>query len=611
MTNPEATIRAAVENAEEVRNLLDGLVERVAADPKTVLQPDVAAQLAVLKEQDPSAFEALRDDLKKNKVRMSALDEAVHAAGADGGGGSDKTGRRQTQADILIGLASQAELFHTPNKTGYASFEVGDHREVCPITSNGFRRWLTRRYFEEIGKAPNAQALKSALNVLDAKAHFDGSERDVHLRVGSLDGRHYLDLVDREWQAVEFDCDGWRVVKTPPISFRRTAGMLPLPIPEPGGSIDDLRPFLNVHTENDFVLAVSWMLASLLDRGPYPVLLLVGEQGSAKSTFAATVRKPIDPNTSPLRALPRKDRDLFIAANNGHVLCFDNVSKLSDWISDTLCRLATGGGFAVRQLYTDQDEVLFDATRPSILNGIEDVVTRPDLAERALLLTLDAIPENRRRTEADLSAALDRVLPRILGVLLDALVHGLRRLPTVQLESLPRMADFALLATACETAFWPEGTFVLAYAANREEGIDRVIESDPVAAAIRSLFGDGDEWSGTATDLLAHLNQQVPEGVRGGRTWPTTARALAGRLRRAATFLRGIGIDVTFAQEGHGRDRIIAISAPASSAPCPNGDIPPSLDCPPQEEPPLTAPADDADGADGLITPLSEDWGEP
>ena len=124
------------------------------------------------------------------------------------------------------------------------------------------------------------------------------------------------------------------------------------------------------------------MLAVLRPHGPYPVLVLSGEQGSAKSTFSKILRALLDPNAAPLRALPREDRDLFIAATNSHLLTFDNVSGLPSGISDTLCRLATGGGFAVRQLYTDQDEVIFDAPRPVILNGIEDIVTRPDLADR-------------------------------------------------------------------------------------------------------------------------------------------------------------------------------------------------------------------------------------
>ena len=192
------------------------------------------------------------------------------------------------------------------------------------------------------------------------------------------------------------------------------------------GPIEVLRSFLNVQSDNDFVLVVAWALAVLRNRGPYPVIVLSGEQGSAKSTFSAILRALLDPNTAPLRALPREDRDLFIAASNGHVLAFDNVSGLPGWISDTLCRLATGGGFAVRQLYTDQDEVLFDAARPVILNGIEEIVTRPDLADRAVFLTLQPIPEEHRRPEQELWAAFDAARPRVLGVLLDAAVLGLK-----------------------------------------------------------------------------------------------------------------------------------------------------------------------------------------
>ena len=238
--------------------------------------------------------------------------------------------------------------------------------------------------------------------MIEAKANYDATERIVHIRVGGLDGRLYLDLVDETWRAVEITTTGWRVIDDPPVRFRRAAGMRALPVPVRGGSVETLRSFLNVRSDADFVLVVAWALAALRNRGPYPVIALSGEQGSAKSSFSAILRALLDPNTAPLRALPREDRDLFIAASNGHVLAFDNVSGLPAWISDTLCRLATGGGFAVRQLYTDQDEVLFDATRPVILNGIEDIITRPDLADRAILMMLEPIPEERRRPEQEL-----------------------------------------------------------------------------------------------------------------------------------------------------------------------------------------------------------------
>jgi hypothetical protein len=333
--------------------------------------------------------------------------------------------------------------------------------------------------------------------------------------------------------------------------------MKPMPTPVSGGSVETLRSFLNVQSDADFVLVVAWALACLRNRGPYPVLVLSGEQGSAKSTFSGILRALLDPNTAPLRALPRENRDLFIAASNGHVLAFDNVSGLPDWISDTLCRLATGGGFAVRQHYSDQDEVLFDAARPVILNGIEDIVARPDLADRAVFLTLEPIPEERRRPEQELWAAFEAERPRILGVLLDAVAKGLAMLSQTRLDKLPRMADFALWVTACETALWPAGTFSSAYCGNRDDAVEGVIEADPIAAAVRAVMAARTEWKGTASELLGALAEVAGERVARSKSWPDSPRALAGRLRRAATFLRKIGIEITYSREGRARNRII------------------------------------------------------
>lgn len=420
---------------------------------------------------------------------------------------------------------------------------------------------MAGQFYEQTGGAPSSEALQSALNVIEAKAHFDGPERPVFIRVGGFEGRLYLDLGDAAWRAVEIDATGWCVIENPPVRFRRAAGMQPLAVPVPGGSVEALRAFLNVQSDHDFVLVVAWALAVLRNRGPYPALVLSGEQGSAKSTFSAILRALLDPNTAPLRALPREDRDLFIAASNGHVLAFDNVSGLPAWISDTLCRLATGGGFAVRQLYTDQDEVLFDAARPVILNGIEDIVTRPDLADRAVFLTLEPIPEERRRPEAELWMAFEAERPRLLGVLLDAVVEGLKRLPDTHLPRLPRMADFALWASACETAIWPAGTFWSTYCGNRDEAVEGVVDVDPVAAAVRAVMTERTVWTGTASDLLGALGEAAGERIAKSKTWPDSPRALSGRLRRAATFLRKIGIEVSFEREGRARTRTFRITA--------------------------------------------------
>ena len=551
---PEDLIAEVIDAAVDIRDPLDGLVQRVAADPGAAFMPEALERLATLKKEDRAAFELLRSKLKKSGCRVAALDDAIAEESGDGGG------RRPSQADILIDLAQTAELFHISDGTGFADLDIHGHRETWPIRAKGFRRWLTRRFYEETGGAPSPEALQSALNLVEAKAQFGAPERIVHVRVGGLEGRLYLDLGDKAWRAVEIDPTGWRVVDNPPVRFRRASGMQPLPTPVRGGSIEMLRSYLNVQSETDFVMVIAWALACLRNRGPYPIMVLSGEQGSAKSTFSAILRKLLDPNTAPLRALPREDRDLFIAASNGHVLAFDNVSGLPAWISDTLCRLATGGGFAVRQLYSDQDEILFDAARPVILNGIEDIVTRPDLADRAVFLTLDAIPEERRRPEAKLWAAFEAERPRILGVLLDAAVEGLKRLPQTHLPKLPRMADFALWATACETALWPAGTFWSAYCGNRDQAVEGVIDADPIATALRALMLKRTKWTGTASELLGALGEMAGERVAKSKTWPENPRALGGRLRRTATILRKIGIEIDFEREGRGRTRVIHIA---------------------------------------------------
>src|SRR6516164_1300758 len=406
---------------------------------------------------------------------------------------------------MLIDIAPCDDLFHAAAGTAFADITLDGHRETWPIRSKRFRGWPRRCYYQATGGAASAAEIRSALDLLEARAQFDGPERAVHVRIAEHAGHIYLDLADEHWRVVDIGADGWRVIGAPPVRFRRPAGMLPLPVPERGGSIETLRSFLNLPCRNDFVLIVAWLLAALRLGGPYPLLAISGEQGSAKTLLSKLLKSLVDPNVAPVRAPAREERDLMIAANNGYLRAFDNLSGLSFWISDALCRLASGGSFAVRQLYTDDEEVLFQAARPILLNGIEDVISRPDLADRAIVLTLPPIDQGRRRPEAELWREFEMARPRILGALLDAAAHGLRSLSGFdrRLEKLPRMADFTLWATACETALWPAGTFARTYEANRRAAIESMIDADPVASCVREIVSRSQSWIGTAAELLA------------------------------------------------------------------------------------------------------------
>jgi hypothetical protein len=461
--------------------------------------------------------------------------------------------------DIIRYAREGAGLFHAPDGTAYATVEVDDHVETHAIRSVRFREWLLLHFLGEHGRAPNTQLLTDALNTIKAVATHRGPEMPVFVRVAEHEDDVYIDLGNENWDAVKVTPDGYEVVTHPPVGFVRKAGFAPLPYPEAGGTIEDLRPFLNVAGDGDFMMVAAWAAFSLSPHGPYPVLVLQGEQGSAKSTTVRVLRALVDAAVEPLRALPKNERDLAIAAGNTWVLAFDNLSGIRDQLSDALCRLATGGGFATRMLYTDDEEIIFSAKRPIILNGIDDIATRGDLSERSLLVSLPSISEQRRVEEAAFWADFEAAKPRIFGALLEGLSASLRNSESVQLERKPRMADFAVGATAMEGAFgWEPGSFMEVYEANRREASETLLANEPLTDAIEKLLEwEGDPaWSGTATELQQALGHYTDNEIKRSKAWPKGPQALSRRLKRVAPALRSAGIEYAENEEGHAKRKV-------------------------------------------------------
>jgi hypothetical protein len=477
---------------------------------------------------------------------------------------------RQSQATRLVAMALDAgvELFHTPEGEAYATIPVDTHKETWPLKVKGFRRWLARLFYREEEKSPGAQAIQDALGVLDGKACFDGPELPVYTRLAAHHGAIYLALANDHWHAVEVTPSGWRIVSDPPVKFRRTRGMLPLPEPMIGGSLAALRPFVNIGSAEEWRLLVAWLVAALRPTGPYPVLVVHGEQGSAKSSLTRVLRSLVDPNSAALRTTPRDERDLVIAANNGWLIALDNISRLPEWLSDALCRLATGSGFATRELYSNDEEAIFAAQRPIVLNGIEELATRPDLLDRSLLLYLPMIPEGKRQEEAVFWQQFATVQPQILGALLDAVSAALHTLPSVRLDRKPRMADFALWASAAAPACgWTAQEFLSAYTGVREAAHELTLEASPVGAVVRELMAQQDDWAGTASELLHVLDTLAGEKLTKQKTWPKNGRTLSNALRRLAPTLRAVRVDVAFHREAGGKRRTIRLTREGEQAP--------------------------------------------
>ena len=450
---------------------------------------------------------------------------------------------KKTIAQLLLELAEHGRYFHGSNQKAYVDIRIEGVRQTFPVRHKTFKRWLQRELYLQYGKMAGSETLNQVLGILEAKATFEGDEQEVHLRVAEYKGKVYLDLGTDDWKAIEISPEGWKVVSEYPVRFRRTENLLPLPVPEQGGSIVELKELLNLD-EDGWVLAVNWLLFSFYPKYPHPILVLHGEQGTGKSYTAKLLKALLDPGKAPLIPNVADLRNLAIQSENRWVMVYDNLSHLTANQSDALCRISTGGGFSTRTLYENDEETVFEFIRPQVLTGIDELASRGDLLERSLMVKLLTIPEDERLTEAELGAKLEKLRGRILGALLTALSQTLKQLPLTKVDRLPRMADFARFAIAAETALdLPVGSFLQVYTGNRQEAHETALESSPVALAIIRLMDCRESWEGSSTDLLIELEKFVDEATLKKRTWTGTPKKLGKALTRLAPDLRGVGID--------------------------------------------------------------------
>ncbi|MEE1787746.1 ATP-binding protein [Streptomyces sp. SP17BM10] len=495
------------------------------------------------------------------------------------------TEKGPSQASQVVSLAKAAYDFLVSEDGRPYGVRRNGPNVVLPLRGKaGLRSQLARRFVEANGgQVPSQSALADAMTVLEGIA-ANTDPVPVHLRVAGDSHQVVVDLGTADGRCVTVTPEGWSVDGRSPVLFRRSGAMSPMPTPEPGeDGLAALRGLLNMD-DRSFHQLIAWLVAAWIPHIPHPVLTFKGEQGTGKSKTAQMVINLVDPSAATKRSQPRDVKTWATQAFNSWALCLDNVSTIPPWFSDTLCKAVTGDGIVDRALYTDDDVVVLTFRRVLAMTTIDAGALAGDLAERIMMLDLQLIPEDRRRTEEELDTAYNTARPAILAALFDLLAKVLKTLPEVHLAKMPRMADFARVLAAVDQV---QGWNTLAdYLKAAESVAVEALEADPFAAAIVAFVETHGAFTGTMTQFLNLL----PPPETPTKKWPSTAHHASGQLRRFAPALRAAGIAFEDGRTGHNRDRAITLAPSPEMARKTASATPPDLHEPADTEPQASVP---------------------
>jgi len=403
---------------------------------------------------------------------------------------------------------------------------------------SSFRASLSARFEQQFGRAPSNSGLAEAIETLEGNVQNLPPTR-LPLRVASHEGELVLDLGTPDGKAVIIGPGAWKVVDQSPVLFTRTDLTAPLPEPVRGGKLNDtLLPMLNLSgPDRDLVVAciLSWLWPDIA----HPVVYLRGEEGTAKSTAARLLRRLVDPSTVEMRRQPGRDEDFEVTLSGQWGIVLDNLSSISEWLSDAICTAVTGVGDIKRKKYADQELSVLQFRRCFILTSIPPLMERGDLVDRTC--AFDLLPVGSRRTDTEIAVDWQRVWPLALGALLDLACKVLSLMPDVAASGIHRgyrLADFALIAASMDQA---AGTRAMrCYADKVADSVRSAVEADPFALHLSRLAAEG--WEGTAHALFETYSFKL-RGP-GADLWPKNAISMSKRIQRMTGTLRKSGIGV-------------------------------------------------------------------
>jgi len=491
--------------------------------------------LAKLKSLDRQRYEELLEEWRANTKMpgVAKIDAEV-----------DRTIKRLEKTAKATGKAAadephpletalgDAELWRDQRSRPYATVHVvtdegADHVEHMPVDGEAFKHWLGRQFWLKHGTPPPEKMLREFISVVKGRAIYGGSQHQTWIRWARHDGRLYVDMVDEGWRVIEISETGWRFLDSAdcPVRFRRSGTELPLPDPvrgERGAVLEKFRWLLNLRRPDLLKLVLGALVGAMRPGFPFPILLLICEPGSAKTTILRLVASLIDPRVAGEAGLPPSDWDLAVASYQGWLATWDNVGRISDEEANALCRLSTGGGYRRRGLYTDETMHVMDLQRPAVITALSMPSLRSDFVHRSLVVELAAIKDGEYLAEATIRTETEAMRPAMFALLLDAAACALKNEKAVRerLEGkrLPRLSDFAVWAEAAGEVFgWEPDEFIDAFEREQRMRMAEAVEDDEVLAEIVKVVRDKGSIEVKASELMEKLSLSAQRRLRSPR----------------------------------------------------------------------------------------------
>jgi hypothetical protein len=471
-------------------------------------------------------------------------------------------------------------IFYDQFNRLYVTIRVNGHIEHVRLDSNRFKSVIRTEYYAKEHKALSEDRLEGILKLIESQLTLDESieKRELHLRVAKIDDESvYYDSTNSKWEIVKISKEGWDIIQNNeiPIFKRHDTSSISQVYPLKDydvGIWDKFLSLFNLGSKNDKVLFSVLLISLFIPDIPKPILILSGEGGGAKTTAFNIIKRLVDPGSTDTIAFPKQINDLIQILDHNYVNCFDNVSSISEEISDLICRAVTGAGYSKRALYTDDSDIIYKIKRFIGVNGINLATTRADFLDRSLIIKAKRIEDRFRKKEADIEKEIERLKPHVLGFIFDILVKVLKYRDEHPNEKIlengyPRMADFAEWGEVIARCLgYEKNEFINAYFENINSQNDEVIEASPIAEAILLFVKDwetGYQWSGTPSRLhtdLTNMIDQIKPDLKKSSLWPKASSALTPKINEVKTNLRYRGVHIVTGERDRDGKRIITIT---------------------------------------------------